>query len=526
MRIRYITENRSLQTNIKSIDDISDMLNFVEEELEYIDDQSSYPDISNDEYLSFEKDYRALTAIKNILLNHKKALNNSNLMKGSIFVYDYDNTSFIGAIQLHVENSVAKILWLGSYNSSGKALLHKGISLAKDIGAKKINVTSKWGSSDFYRTHGFTISSNRKDNPITDVGSDLTKDISEQPFSKSSMNILLEYDRNISKQHFSKQLAIMLRKDNYYYSMLKDHDSEFQDSDEYLVDSFLNFLEYELQESLSKYIPWAILRYVQGEYKYEDVVFRFASLIDHFNTIKPYLKRNGKSMDIMTYSFKQIEDMYHDVHDTDLVSGKDLRKLKSQNIRNQSKILYDGELGFLVIPETKEASCYWGKGTRWCTSGDVYNIFNHYNDIGPLYIWIDDTGDRYQFHFHTFQFMDKNDSAIDHSKLKYFRNDHPILSKLFKEEERRCMFDRNIDINTKLDYAYYTVDSRIPALEEFMVTINLQGRLMNYVVYFAESYNHLLSILMDIKPFFNTAENYETFKKSTLQRWERSHDPR
>jgi hypothetical protein len=102
------------------------------------------------------------------------------------------------------------------------------------------------------------------------------------------------------------------------------------------------------------------------------------------------------------------------------------------------KILYDGPYGFLAIPQTEEASCAVGSGTRWCTSAREDNQFEYYNEQGNLYVWIE-KGDKYQFHFEDGQFMDSRNRPISPEKMHYFRNTNPITKKLFMERERKIL---------------------------------------------------------------------------------------
>lgn len=58
-------------------------------------------------------------------------------------------------------------------------------------------------------------------------------------------------------------------------------------------------------------------------------------------------------------------------------------------------------------------SCELGSGTEWCTStGKTSNYFNQYISQGPLYIFDNGKGDKYQFHYESEQFMDKDDVSV------------------------------------------------------------------------------------------------------------------
>ena len=59
-----------------------------------------------------------------------------------------------------------------------------------------------------------------------------------------------------------------------------------------------------------------------------------------------------------------------------------------------------------------KASCDLGEKTQWCTAGGR-DMYKRYIKQGPLYIFIDPkTGDKYQFHYESNQYMDSNDRSV------------------------------------------------------------------------------------------------------------------
>ncbi len=159
---------------------LKELLDLVQEQQEIVNDNSFDIDPNTVAYKQIERDYQALSAIEYVVKNNIKALKNPELQQGSIFVYDWEGyEDEIGAIQLQVTDSIAEIKWLGSYNSSGKQLIAKGLEQAKAMGATKVKLTSKWGSGEYYKKQGFEPSTPEVDNPLTDVGAQFTKDIKE-----------------------------------------------------------------------------------------------------------------------------------------------------------------------------------------------------------------------------------------------------------------------------------------------------------------------------------------------------------
>lgn len=66
--------------------------------------------------------------------------------------------------------------------------------------------------------------------------------------------------------------------------------------------------------------------------------------------------------------------------------------------------LYDDANFRVIVPQDEPASCYYGQGSRWCTSGTKgNNMFKYYNSIAPILIALPKNpkypGEKYQLHF-------------------------------------------------------------------------------------------------------------------------------
>lgn len=77
----------------------------------------------------------------------------------------------------------------------------------------------------------------------------------------------------------------------------------------------------------------------------------------------------------------------------------------------------------VIVPRDKKAACFWGRGTRWCTAATRgTNYFDQYNDEGPLYILLPKdkqyTGEKYQIHFPTGQYMNPEDNPVSLNDLR------------------------------------------------------------------------------------------------------------
>jgi hypothetical protein len=100
---------------------------------------------------------------------------------------------------------------------------------------------------------------------------------------------------------------------------------------------------------------------------------------------------------------KKFEKISSNLPITDLYQYKSLGQLLSalseyeQKIRRQVKpvnggnVVYDDGRYFIVNPLTLDSSCYYGKGTKWCTAAANNSQFNRYNEDGKLFYILDRT---------------------------------------------------------------------------------------------------------------------------------------
>lgn len=108
--------------------------------------------------------------------------------------------------------------------------------------------------------------------------------------------------------------------------------------------------------------------------------------------------------------------------------------------------IYNSDKFLIISPKTEAASCAYGRGTRWCTAATgSYNAFNAYNRQGPLYIIIDrESQEKFQFHFQSESYMDKDDYSIDWDEFFDYKDGHrvelkPILAELAMKNDMQSL---------------------------------------------------------------------------------------
>lgn len=214
-----------------------------------------------------------------------------------------------------------------------------------------------------------------------------------------------------------------------------------------------------------KYVQWLIKNYLSpsterqpGDNGYEREVaqvkdtfmedlYKVTEDLTKFEKFKNKLPQDMRDINKLTPS-----SLYDAVKDFDLTLATTTKaERKSAPVHPGSKLLFDGPTWRVIEIKDKgaigkEAACFYGgnqKETRWCTSAPGLSYFERYIKDGPLYVVYktDDTDvapetglpkERYQFHFPSNQFMDKDDRSID--LVRFLNGPMSELKDFFKPE--------------------------------------------------------------------------------------------
>ena len=176
-------------------------------------------------------------------------------------------------------------------------------------------------------------------------------------------------------------------------------------------------------------------------------LYKVTDDLKKFERFKGRLPREMRDINKLTP-----DQLYDAVKDFDLTLATTTKsERKSAPVHPGAKLLYDGENWRVIEIENqgatgKEAACFYGgnnKETRWCTSAPGASWFDRYIKDGPLYVIFNpndtkiapETGlpvERYQFHFPSNQFMDKDDRSVD--LIKMLNGPMSELKSIFKPE--------------------------------------------------------------------------------------------
>lgn len=99
-----------------------------------------------------------------------------------------------------------------------------------------------------------------------------------------------------------------------------------------------------------------------------------------------FFERNSGNLPITDlYQYKTLTQLLEAISDFQIKQRRTVRQVKGGNV------VYEDDRFFIVNPLTHDASCYYGKGTKWCTAAETNYHFNSFNEDGKLFYVIDKT---------------------------------------------------------------------------------------------------------------------------------------
>jgi hypothetical protein len=223
---------------------------------------------------------------------------------------------------------------------------------------------------------------------------------------------LIEYNRAITTQKFGPALLQAIVNDTTMILQLGIRkpitgsdaiEQEIQNNAETYLPRVIQAFENVDPTRNNQYTPWIIKTYI-NEWKYihgtlfEDLRSTLTDYLTKFYNLVLRKKISSPRNDILGYrsfeDFFDVLDEYPDPTDPNMAKGNALELYQDNTVR-------------AIIPENKQAACYYGQGTRWCTAATTgTNYFDSYHSSFPLVILLPKqpqyTGEKYQLYFSVF----------------------------------------------------------------------------------------------------------------------------
>ena len=146
---------------------------------------------------------------------------------------------------------------------------------------------------------------------------------------------------------------------------------------------------------------------------------KIPNLLKQFNVLNKKLKTNIDDI-------KSISELYKVVNDAKTSGLSESPKVQKgidlfkKSVEKGGEIVFKKNNWIVLVPETLESSVVFGEDTNWCTTATNGRMYYHYLEKygGKYFINLDlQTGDLYQFHFESKQFMNKNDDQIQFEQI-------------------------------------------------------------------------------------------------------------
>lgn len=216
-----------------------------------------------------------------------------------------------------------------------------------------------------------------------------------------------------------------------------------------------------------KYAPWLLRAWIKGGIRYMEDLPRATQALIVFERFKRHFPENQRDINCI----KTLVDLEHTVGPyVETLTTKEIKAEDKAKAYAESEIIYDGTEGKIVIPTTEFASCFWGRGTKWCTAyTEAENAFEEYFATGNIFILIHPDGTKWQLHLETKQYMDAEDKPLQIPDIK----DNDLF-------QRWCSIARDyLESNPETAYAFAKdiVNGPIPELEELISECSMSSYL-------------------------------------------------
>jgi hypothetical protein len=129
-------------------------------------------------------------------------------------------------------------------------------------------------------------------------------------------------------------------------------------------------------------IPQKFLMWVGNNFDSVNFNENFPSLQNALNTFVR-IGSNLPQTDLNEY--KNVGQLIEAIKDYEGKTRREVKKVEGGNV------VYEDPRFFVVNPLTHQSSCYYGKGTKWCTAADTDHQFTQYNQDGKLFYILDKT---------------------------------------------------------------------------------------------------------------------------------------
>ena len=136
-------------------------------------------------------------------------------------------------------------------------------------------------------------------------------------------------------------------------------------------------------ENINKILKSVPQKYLDWVGKNLDTVNFEENLAKIGEALKKFVKISSNLPITDLFQYKSVGQLLSALAEYETRQRRVVKKVEGGNV------VYDDGRFFVVNPLTHDSSCYYGKGTKWCTTTDSDYQFNRYNQDGKLFYILD-----------------------------------------------------------------------------------------------------------------------------------------
>lgn len=233
------------------------------------------------------------------------------------------------------------------------------------------------------------------------------------------------------------------------------------------------------------YSQWLLSRWDDEKYMIMGALKsgQIKKMFDHFKNHQEIQIKDCPSLAYGLRMYASIEDNVLKKSDKPLTYVENLKREVDSEDANDFDVVFNKDKWIIAVPNTYEAECKLGENMKWCTAnafGDGESYYENYLSRGGKYYvnfdlshgesakGVDYPYTRYQFHFETNQFMDKDDEPVvlsdigmpDSAKEFYLSEgydednfmDYEAKMEAYEERRNECAYRLNNEVALMIAY--------------------------------------------------------------------------
>ena len=148
-------------------------------------------------------------------------------------------------------------------------------------------------------------------------------------------------------------------------------------------DFISNFSRKFSETNLNRIIDMVLPKYLNWVGKVLDEVSLEQNFLKVTEALKTFEKISSNLPKTDINQYNSLDELLKEINDYKNKNRRDYRKVEGGNV------VYEDDRFFIVNPQDHQASCYYGKGTKWCTATENDSNFTKYNQDGKLFYFLD-----------------------------------------------------------------------------------------------------------------------------------------